>query len=55
MTAVSPSLETITGVRQELTVVVPVRLLRTPDWAEGPFPFELGSRRTDTATRATTS
>ncbi|MET8184968.1 hypothetical protein ABZV15_04105 [Streptomyces sp. NPDC005246] len=53
MTAVSPSLETITGVRQELTVVVPVRLLRTPDWAEGPFPFELGSRRTDTATRAT--
>lgn len=53
MTAVPPSLETVTGVRQELTVVVPVRLLRTPDWAEGPFPFELGSRRTDTATRAT--
>ncbi|MEE1808036.1 hypothetical protein [Streptomyces sp. BE133] len=53
MTAVPPSLETITGARQELTVVVPVRLLRTPDWAEGPFPFELGSRRTDTATRAT--
>ncbi|WP_405684447.1 hypothetical protein [Streptomyces sp. NBC_00057] len=53
MTAASPSLETVTGARQELTVVVPVRLLRTPDWAEGPFPFELGSRRTDTATRAT--
>lgn len=36
-----------------MTVVVPVRLLREPAWAEGPFPFELGNRRTDTATRAT--
>jgi hypothetical protein len=53
MTAVSPALETVTGVRQELTVVLPVRLLRVPDWDEGPFPFELGTRRTDAATRAT--
>jgi hypothetical protein len=30
-----------------------VRLLRTPDWPEGPFPFVLGSRRTDAATRST--
>ncbi|MEU0395787.1 hypothetical protein ABZ208_23985 [Streptomyces sp. NPDC006208] len=53
MTNASPSLEVVAGARQELTVVLPVRLLRTPDWAEGPFPFELGSRRTDAATRAT--
>lgn len=53
MTAASLSLEAVTGARQELTVVVPVRLLRTPDWAEGPFPFELGSRRTNAATRST--
>ncbi|GGW24274.1 hypothetical protein [Streptomyces xantholiticus] len=43
----------MTGARQELTVVLPVRLRRTPEWAEGPFPFELGSRRTDAATRST--
>ncbi|MEU6320405.1 hypothetical protein [Streptomyces sp. NPDC047009] len=48
-----PLLETVTGARQELTVVLPVRLLRLPDWSEGPFPFELGSRRTDTHTRST--
>jgi len=42
-----------TGARQELTVVLPVRLLRVPRWAEGPFPFELGSRRTDAVTRST--
>ncbi|MFJ3143623.1 hypothetical protein ACIPJM_14370 [Streptomyces halstedii] len=53
MTAAAPPLDAVIGARQELTVVVPVRLLRTPDWAEGPFPFETGSRRTDTATRAT--
>ena len=41
------------GARQELMVVLPVVLLRTPDWEEGPFPFELGSRRTDAATRTT--
>lgn len=46
-------LETTTGIRQAFTVVVPVRLLRTPAWPEGPFPFELGSRRTDSATRST--
>lgn len=46
-------LESITGARQELTVVLPVRLLRTPAWDEGPYPFELGARRTDTATRST--
>ncbi|MDQ0793911.1 hypothetical protein [Streptomyces sp. B1I3] len=53
MTAASPSLDTVTGARQELTVVVPVRLSGLPDWHDGPFPFELGGRRTDTATRAT--
>ncbi|SOD85889.1 hypothetical protein [Streptomyces sp. Ag109_G2-15] len=46
-------LEEVTGARQELTVVLPVRLLRVPDWPEGPFPFELGSRRTDATTRST--
>ncbi|GAA3811381.1 hypothetical protein GCM10023083_52220 [Streptomyces phyllanthi] len=30
-----------------------MRLLRVPDWPEGPFPFELGSRRTDAVTRST--
>jgi hypothetical protein len=43
----------VTGARQELTVVLPVRLSRLPDWSEGPFPFELGSRRTDAVTRST--
>lgn len=46
-------LEAVTGARQALTVVLPVRLLRAPTWSEGPFPFELGSRRTDSATRST--
>ncbi|MFE2022224.1 hypothetical protein ACFW9O_29725 [Streptomyces sp. NPDC059499] len=32
---------------------MPVRLLRIPHWDHGPFPFELGGRRTDTETRAT--
>lgn len=49
----SNDLEDVTGVRQELTVIVSVRLLRTPPWDEGPFPYQLGSRRTDTATRST--
>ncbi|MEU3982677.1 hypothetical protein AB0F77_21705 [Streptomyces sp. NPDC026672] len=48
-----PLLNEVTGTRQELTVVLPVRLLRVPGWPEGPFPFELGSRRTDTETRST--
>ncbi|MFD6323779.1 hypothetical protein ACFWOL_13140 [Streptomyces sp. NPDC058442] len=48
-----PPLDTVTGARQELTVVLPARLLRTPGWPEGPFPFELGSRRTDRPTRST--
>lgn len=53
MTASMQALDTVTGARQELTVVLPVRLRRTPDWEEGPFPFELGSRRTDAVTRST--
>ncbi|MFJ1606574.1 hypothetical protein ACIOHS_24835 [Streptomyces sp. NPDC088253] len=48
-----PRLDDVTGARQELTVVLPVRLLREPAWPEGPFPFELGSRRTDAETRST--
>jgi hypothetical protein len=50
---VTDELESVTGARQALTVVLPVRLVTTPDWAEGPFPFELGSRRTDTDARTT--
>ncbi|MFC8965105.1 hypothetical protein [Streptomyces sp. NPDC057094] len=53
MTSNTPPLHNITGARQELTVVLPVRLLRAPNWNEGPFPFELGSRRTDAETRST--
>ncbi|MCM2577563.1 hypothetical protein [Streptomyces meridianus] len=49
----SADLDDVTGVRQAVTVVLPVRLRQAPDWDEGPFPFELGSRRTDAATRAT--
>lgn len=56
MTEPGLALETVTGARRTLTVVVPVRLNRTPGadsgWARGPYPFELGSRRTDTATRS---
>ncbi|EST25370.1 hypothetical protein [Streptomyces roseochromogenus] len=36
-----------------MTVILPVRLLHVPNWPEGPFPFELGSRRTDARTRST--
>lgn len=53
MTTSVPLLNDVTGARQELTVVLPVRLLRVPGWPEGPFPFELGSRRTDAGTRST--
>lgn len=53
MIAAPPSLDEVTGARQELTVILPVRLSRSPGWPEGPFPFELGSRRTDAATRST--
>ncbi|WP_329037257.1 hypothetical protein OIE71_28620 [Streptomyces sp. NBC_01725] len=56
MTDTGPTLETVTGARQTLTVVLPVRLHRTPDpragWAQGPYPFTQGARRTDTATRS---
>ncbi|MBX7551159.1 ZIP family metal transporter [Streptomyces sp. tea 10] len=48
-----PLLADVTGARQELTVILPVRLLQVPNWPEGPFPFELGSRRTDARTRST--
>ncbi|MEU7380095.1 hypothetical protein AB0A91_08805 [Streptomyces sp. NPDC042207] len=47
------SLDDVMGARQELTVVLPARLRRAPGWPEGPFPFELGSRRTDATTRST--
>ncbi|MGW3496152.1 hypothetical protein [Streptomyces sp. NPDC001020] len=53
MTSDIPLPDEAKGARQELTVVLPVQLLRVPDLAEGPFPFELGSRRTDTQTRST--
>ncbi|MGW3745976.1 hypothetical protein ACWD62_36795 [Streptomyces sp. NPDC005146] len=43
----------LTGVRQAITVVIPVRLPSPPSWADGPIPFELGSRRTDAETRQT--
>lgn len=46
-------LETVTGARQALTVILPIHLESAPRWAEGPFPFQLGSRRTDAATRST--
>ncbi|GAA0452430.1 hypothetical protein [Streptomyces olivaceiscleroticus] len=46
-------LDEVVGARQELAVVFSARLLRVPAWPEGPFPFELGSRRTDAATRST--
>lgn len=53
MTTATPPLDHVTGVRQELTVVLPVRLRGEPAWSEGPFPFELGTRRTDAETRST--
>ncbi|MFJ8765178.1 hypothetical protein [Streptomyces clavifer] len=53
MTAAVPPLDDVTGARQELTVVLPVRLLCFPEWPEGPFPFEMGNRRTDARIRST--
>ncbi|MEE1938081.1 hypothetical protein V1L54_01380 [Streptomyces sp. TRM 70361] len=60
--AAEPPLTAVTGVRQVLAVVLPVRLLREPGehgpgpeaggWETGPLPFSLGERRTDAATRA---
>jgi hypothetical protein len=52
VTADLPVPDGVTGASQELTVVLPARLKRVPDWSGGPFPLELGSRRTDAATRA---
>lgn len=49
----SADLETVAGVRQTIAAILPVRLDQAPNWQEGPFPFELGLRRTDSATRAT--
>ncbi len=45
--------ESVRGVRQQVTAVMALRLLEAPDWAEGPFPFRLGSGRTDVRTRST--
>lgn len=53
MTAAVPPLDNVTGARQELTVVLPVRLLRVPVWSEGPFAFDMGNRRTDARIRST--
>lgn len=46
-------LSSVTGVRQSLAVVLPIRLTGRADWPTGPIPFELGTRRTDAATRET--
>ncbi|MFF6994550.1 hypothetical protein ACFY93_06255 [Streptomyces sp. NPDC008313] len=46
-------LSVVTGVRQTLAVVLPVRFAAITDWATGPLPFELGGRRTDAVTRQT--
>ncbi|MEU5098527.1 hypothetical protein [Streptomyces sp. NPDC020996] len=46
-------LSLLTGVRQTLAVVLPVRFTAVAGWQSGPIPFELGSRRTDAATRQT--
>ncbi|MFE3770543.1 MULTISPECIES: hypothetical protein [unclassified Streptomyces] len=46
-------LSSLTGVRQAVTVILPVRLPAPPPWGEGPLPFALGGRRTDTDTRQT--
>ncbi|MEV0255049.1 hypothetical protein AB0H82_12400 [Streptomyces sp. NPDC050732] len=49
----NPDLSSVTGVRQTLAVVLPVRFTAVADWPTGPIPFELGSRRTDAAARQT--
>ncbi|MFF9485472.1 hypothetical protein [Streptomyces sp. NPDC014676] len=50
-------LSSVTGVRQTLAVVLPVRFTAPAGWPAGwpagPLPFELGSRRTDATTRQT--
>ncbi|QGZ48454.1 hypothetical protein GPZ77_08700 [Streptomyces sp. QHH-9511] len=46
-------LSTVTGVRQTVAVIFPVRLPAPPPWAIGPLPLELGRRRTDAETRQT--
>ncbi|GAU65123.1 Syd protein [Streptomyces sp. NBRC 110611] len=46
-------LSSLTGVRQAVTVILPVRLPALPPWDAGPLPLELGSRRADTSTRQT--
>ncbi|MGX1507438.1 UNVERIFIED_CONTAM: hypothetical protein RKD43_006063 [Streptomyces graminofaciens] len=51
--ALTTDLSSVIGVRQTLVVIVPVRLTARPLWQAGPIPFDLGSRRTDAATRAT--
>ncbi|ULR53372.1 hypothetical protein [Streptomyces deccanensis] len=52
ITTGTPPVDEVTGARQELTVVLPIRLLRVPEWPQGPIPFEVGGRRTDTRTRS---
>ncbi|MER5357779.1 hypothetical protein [Streptomyces sp. NPDC002785] len=40
------------GVRQSVTLIIPVRLPADPEtWTEGPIPFEVGGHRTDVAAR----
>ncbi|MEV0928834.1 hypothetical protein AB0I99_27615 [Streptomyces spongiicola] len=46
-------LSSVTGVRQSLAVLLPIRLTGSANWPTGPLPFALGSRRTDAATRQT--
>ncbi|MEV7285102.1 hypothetical protein AB0O01_11175 [Streptomyces sp. NPDC093252] len=43
----SRDLGAVTGVRQSVSVVLPVRLTGEPDWPRGPFPFPAGERRRD--------
>ncbi|MFE2043038.1 hypothetical protein ACFXAZ_19350 [Streptomyces sp. NPDC059477] len=40
-------LSTATGVRQSVSVVLPVLLHGEPDWARGPLPFAVGERARD--------
>ncbi|MER6620445.1 hypothetical protein [Streptomyces sp. NPDC000931] len=46
-------LSDLVGVRQSITAILPARLKTDPSWPSGPLPFELGTRRTDAATRQT--
>lgn len=47
------TLENSSGTRQTITVILPVHLPQDPPLPQGPLPFQLGNRRTDTATRST--